>query len=209
MFSAAFPIGSFAYSHGIEAAVADGRLRDADAVRDWISVLVSRGSGWNDFVLFAQAYRATRLGDAVALGELAALATALAGSAERRDETLRLGEAYHAAARPWSEAPLLLDDRLPLPIAVGGVAAVVGLPLTDAATAHAHNFVSALVFAAVRLVPLGQSAWVPILRDLGPVITASGARAAEATLDDLGSAALVSDIAAMRHETLGTRLFRS
>ncbi len=42
-----------------------------------------------------------------------------------------------------------------------------------------------------------------------PVILATAARAARSTLDDLGSAGLMSDIAALRHETLQPRLFLS
>ena len=48
-----------------------------------------------------------------------------------------------------------------------------------------------------------------LFAELEPIILATAARAAKSTLDDLGSAAILSDIAAMRHETLGARLFIS
>ncbi|MEO9787514.1 MAG: urease accessory protein UreF, partial [Aurantimonas coralicida] len=54
-----------------------------------------------------------------------------------------------------------------------------------------------------------QSEAVRILRRLEPDIRVLAERAGGSTLDDLGSAALGSDIAALRHETLPTRLFRS
>ena len=213
LFSATFPTGSFAYSHGLEAAVAERIVTDAKAVCDWLDVLLSRGSGWNDLVLTALAHRAVSRGDTVELEELAALGTALSGSAERRHETLALGAAYLVAARPWTagaeEMPFDEASKVPLPVAAGAVAARASLPLGDCLVAYGHNFASALVSAAVRLVPLGQSEWVTILHDLTPAIVGNASRAVHATLDDLGSAAIVSDIAAMRHETLRTRLFRS
>ncbi|HEV7384050.1 MAG TPA: urease accessory UreF family protein, partial [Phenylobacterium sp.] len=76
-------------------------------------------------------------------------------------------------------------------------------------TAWLHAFAANLVSVAVRAVPLGQTAGVAVIAELEPVILTVAARAAASTLDDLGSSALLSDIAAMRHETLGVRLFIS
>ena len=53
--SPAFPVGGFAYSHGLERAIDDGVVASADEVREWIESLLVHGSGWNDAVLFAQA----------------------------------------------------------------------------------------------------------------------------------------------------------
>jgi urease accessory protein len=65
------------------------------------------------------------------------------------------------------------------------------------------------VQAAVRLVPLGQSDGVAALAALEGTVLATAARAATSTLDDLGSAAFMSEIMAMRHETQYSRVFRS
>ncbi len=202
--SPAFPVGAFGWSHGLEAAVAEGRLRDAGSVRDWIAALVTRGSGWNDLVLFAAAYRATAAEDETGLAEVGELALALAGSAERRAETAALGEAFAVAAAPWGEAA-----AAPYPVAVARVAAANGVPLGAALVAFAHGFAANLISVAVRLVPLGQSQAVRVSRELEPVLLAAAGQAEATSLDDLGQAALWSDIAAMRHETLQPRLFRS
>lgn len=206
--SPAFPIGAFAFSHGLEAAVEEGRLTDGEAVADWIDLLVTQGSGWNDLVLFAEAYRALAAGDGPRLSEVVDLARALAGSAERRGETLSLGDAFARSAAPWSagEDPVAGEAY---PIAVARVALAGGVALRPALEAFAHGFAANLVSAATRLVPLGQSAAMQALHRLEPVLLAAAARAAASTPDDLGSAAILSDIAAMRHETLTTRLFRS
>ncbi|MCQ0988265.1 urease accessory protein UreF [Jiella marina] len=211
LFSPAFPTGGFAYSHGVEAAVRGGRVTNGNAVFDWIGVVLSRGSGWNDLVLLAEAHRLTRAADGDGLLDLAELAFALSGSAERRMETLKLGTAFREAASSWTKGRSLLptDAEIAMPVAAGEVTALAGLPLRDALTAHAQNFAASLTSAAVRLVPLGQGEWVAVLHALAPLIAEAAERAAGSTLDDLGSAALMSDIAAMQHETLETRLFRS
>jgi urease accessory protein len=61
----------------------------------------------------------------------------------------------------------------------------------------------------VRLVPLGQTAGLRVLAALEPVVIATAEETKTATLDDIGGCAFRSDLAAMRHETQYTRLFRS
>jgi urease accessory protein len=72
-----------------------------------------------------------------------------------------------------------------------------------------QTFTSNLISAAVRLVPLGQTTGLQTLAALEPVILRTAAATSQATLDDLGGCAFRSDLAAMRHETQYTRLFRS
>ncbi len=206
--SPAFPVGAFAYSHGLETAVAEGRVRDGTALGDWIEVLLLDGSGWNDLVFLAEAHRLTLGGpDAAAISDLCDLARASAGSAERRLETSDLGLAFTEAAAPWgSEADA---QPRPYPVALGCLAAREGVPLAETLAAFAHAFAANLIGAAVRLVPLGQREGVGVAKRLEPVIETAARRAAASTLDDIGSAAILSDIAALRHETLQPRLFRT
>ena len=228
LFSPAFPIGGFAWSHGLEAAIAEHWLAAGHtspsapaAVAAWIETLLDRGSGWNDGVLLVEAFHAVFAGDRTRFDAVAELAEALAGSAERRAETLALGAAFAEAARPWTSDA---DARGPAmgeafarvepapfayPVAVGRLAAQAGLPLAETLAAFAHGFAASLVSVAVRLVPMAQSDAVAVLHRLEPAIADFAQKARRSTLDDLGSAALGSDIAAMRHETLSTRLFRS
>jgi urease accessory protein len=201
--SPAFPVGAFSYSHGLETVIRDGAIADADTLTAWIAGLIEHGSGWTDAVLFKAAWEA----DAHALAEVAELAAALAPSLERRRETLGQGEAFLIAARAWGPPPL--SGAVAYPVAVGAVTAAANIPLETALTAWLHAFAANLVSVAVRAVPLGQTDGVSVIADLEPVILAAASRAAASSLDGLGSAALLSDIAAMRHESLGVRLFIS
>ena len=75
--------------------------------------------------------------------------------------------------------------------------------------AYLQAFSNNLIAVAVRLVPLGQSKGLEVMRDLMPVISETAERALAASLDDLGSSTLLSDIASMKHETQYSRVFRS
>ncbi|EPR22790.1 urease accessory protein UreF [Agrobacterium sp. TS43] len=206
--SPAFPVGGFSYSGGLEKAVEDRRVGDAAALRDWLETLLRHGSLWNDAVFLAHAWRSA--GDAAVLSETTDLARALAGSAERYRETVLLGDAFVAAAGAWPHAVLdLLPKDVPYPIAVGAVAAGHAVPLRETIAAFLHGGASQIVSAGIRLGVAGQKDGVTILAASEAIIAAMAARAMQSTLDDLGSATIIADTAAMRHETQGTRLFRS
>lgn len=199
--SPTFPIGSFAYSHGTEQAIADGRLKTQLQVTEWISDLLERGSGWNDAVLFSLCWSEE-------IAPLNETALGLSGSAERYLETTQLGRAFAIAAAVWSGAAKPAA-AVAYPIAAGVACKDFGLPRELALIAFLQGFSAALVSVAVRLVPLGQTHGLAVLRALSPVIASVARRALSATPDDLGSATFHSDIAAMQHETLEPRIFRT
>jgi urease accessory protein len=74
---------------------------------------------------------------------------------------------------------------------------------------YLHAFCANLVSAAVRIVPLGQQAGLRVMAALEPVLIAVCEETRELSLDDIGSAAIRADLAAMHHETQYTRLFRT
>jgi urease accessory protein len=205
--SPAFPVGAFGYSHGLETAIREGAVRDAETLAAWIGGLVEFGGGWTDAVLFHAAWEASMGRDAQALAEVAELAEALAPSLERRRETLAQGEAFLVAARAWG--PPELNGQVAYPVAVGSAAACARISAPAALTAWLHAFAANLVSVAVRAIPIGQTDAVAVIAALEPVILATARRAGASTLDDLGACALLSDIAAMRHEILDGRLFAS
>jgi urease accessory protein len=211
MLSPAFPVGSFSYSHGLEWLIDGGRLPDAAAVEAWIADLLTLGSGWNDGVLRAEAWRAAEAGDAARLAAAAELGEALAASRERRLETSAQGAAFLAAVETAWPCPDLapLGGEAPYPVAVGAAAALHGIVLADALAAYLNALAANLVSVAVRLVPLGQRGGLAALAALHPVIAATAGRAEASSLADLGSATLLSEIAAMRHETQYSRVFRT
>ena len=205
--SPAFPVGAFAYSHGLERAIHDGVLRDRETLVEWLSDLLVSGSGWNDGVLLAESWREAVSGEPVCTAELA---EALAGSRERHMETMLQGEGFAQAVEAWAKAtPSGVRSDLSYPVAVGAAAARHNIELEPVLAAYFHAFASNLVQAAVRLIPLGQSDSVAAMAALEPVVSDLAVKASASSLDDLGSATLMSEIMAMRHETQYSRVFRS
>ncbi|MDZ4374291.1 MAG: urease accessory protein UreF [Phenylobacterium sp.] len=204
--SPAFPVGAFGYSHGLETAIREGKVTDARGLTGWIALLIEHGSGWTDAVLARAAWTAVTAEDYAALDEVAELGEALAPSLERRREAMAQGEAFLTAVAAWHPPPIV---RAPYAVAVGAAAGAAGIPLTPALTAWLHAFAANLVSVAVRAIPLGQTDAVAVIAALEPVILRTATLAAASSLDDLGQAAIVSDIASLRHETLDGRLFGS
>ena len=204
--SPAFPIGAFSYSHGLERAAGDGIVRNADDLHGWLESLLDCGTAWNDAVLVAEAWR--RAGNGGDLTELAELCAAMAGSAERHLETTAQGAAFSKYVAQWTPG-LALPDPCPYPVAFAASAGWAGLDLEATLAAFAQGFVSNQIQAGIRLSLLGQDAGVRLLHEFEPKIVAMAARAARASLDDLGGAAFTAEICAMNHEIQTTRLFRS
>ena len=208
--SPAFPTGGFAYSHGLEWAVEAGDIKTEGDLAAWLDDVLRHGAGRTDAILLRHAHRADAL---PALASVAELAAAAQPGRERQAETLGQGGAFALAAAVWG-APLLADllaadGPVPYPVAVGALAAAHGVAEDDAALGFLHAFTANLVSAAVRLVPLGQTAGLRVLARLEAAVADVTADSRAADLDDLGGACFRSDIAAMRHETQYTRLFRS
>lgn len=213
--SPAFPVGAFAYSHGLEWAVEAGDVTDAQSSENWIADCLLHGAGRNDAILLKCAFEAARAKDSATLHDIAELAVALQPSEERRLEATGQGNAFITAIKAawWTDALDLLkaswQGDVAYPVALGVAAAGHGLALRQTLDAFLLAFVSNIVSAVVRLGPIGQTDGQKIMASLLPSIQAVGAMAEKASLADLGGSALRADIASMKHETQYTRLFRS
>jgi len=181
-----------------------------------VRTVLHAGSGWNDAVLFVEAWRAALdPASPTRLEEIDALARACRGTAELALESEAQGTAFLATVRAGWPSPDLeaaasrLGEAVALPVAAGVACAAHGVGLDAALRAYLHATAANLVSAGVRLIPLGQTDGQRVLAALEADLLAVAFRAAGATLDDLGSAALGVDVASMQHETQYTRLFRS
>lgn len=213
--SPAFPVGAFAFSHGLELAVDRGWVRDRAGFEEWLADLTERGSLRNDLILLAAAWRGVTGDDAAALGETCALALALQPSAERRLEAVTQGNAFLATIeKAWpcenfTRMRLALGDDVGYPVAVGAVAAAHGVGCGGALIAYAIAFVSNLASVAIRLGLIGQTDGQRVVAALMPALERQAALASSTTLAEVGAATLRSDLASLAHETQYSRLFRS
>ncbi|MEM8539760.1 MAG: urease accessory UreF family protein [Pseudomonadota bacterium] len=198
--SPVFPTGGFAYSAGLEQAVAGQLVTDQQSLEDWIKLSISNGSLWNDAVIFCAAHRGE---------DVAELCLALCNAAERRKEMLDQGAAFYDAATHWFEETALSSRETPLPVLVAQAAALADIDAQSAIAAYLHTFASNQLQCSIRLSVTGQNGAAQILAGLEPHIQEAAKRATTSTLDDLGTLTFMADIAAMNHETLQPRLFLS
>jgi urease accessory protein len=213
--SPAYPVGAFAYSGAIEWAVGAGDITDAETLQHWLETMLTEGTGLNDGIFFAHAYRAVTDDDDVALREAAELAAAFVPTRERHLETTTLGRAFVDVTRAAWPCPALeklrhlWHDPPAYPVAVGVACAGHSIPLRPALQAFLTAIVSNWVSAGLRLIPLGHTESQRLLNALEPAVAIATQRGFAAKLDDLSSATFRADIASARHETQYTRLFRS
>jgi urease accessory protein len=216
--SPGFPIGSFSFSHGLEAAATSGAVRDRDSLQLWINAILASGAGRMDADILRDAHRASAAGDIGALSDANRRGIAFRATAETRLETTAHGEAFLSTCRAawpnpvfdcWAKGISERDEAVCYAAAVGAAAAQAGIPLDFALLGYLQALASTLVSAGLRLGIIGQTDGQRILAALEPVIAAAVSGALTRDPDAFGSATFAVELASMAHETQYTRLFRS
>ncbi|MCC2098876.1 MAG: urease accessory protein UreF [Hyphomicrobiales bacterium] len=217
--SPAYPVGAYAYSHGLETAIEKGAVSNAGNLEGWLDDILHHGSGWNDALLIAEAFRladaSKKEADAGALADLARLASAITGTAELQQESLQQGQAFLEVTRKAWPHPLLdtltaaIGANTAYPVCFGIAAAVHGCDESQAINGYLFAMVANWVSAAVRMNVIGQTAGQQIAAGIAAKIEAVTASVQQATMDDLGGCSFLSDIASFHHESQNARLFRS
>jgi len=216
--SPGFPVGSFSFSHGLEAAAASGVVRDRYSLQLWLSAIVASGGGRIDADILRDAYRASLAGDIGALVDANRRGVAYRATAETRLETTAQGETFLATCRAawpnpvldcWAEGISASGEAVCYAAAIGAATAQAGVPLDSALLGYLQALASNLVSAGLRLGMIGQTDGQRILAALEPVIAAAVGGALTRGRGSFGSATFAVELASMDHETQYTRLFRS
>jgi urease accessory protein len=192
--SPALPVGAFAYSQGLEPAVAAGWVHDEPTAGDWMAGLLEHSLGGLEVPLLLRLHRAWVKGDREDVARWNDLGRAARATRELQAEDRRLGAAL-ARVLEVNMFALACQDW--------------GIPPTPAACALLFAWAESQVAAAVRLVSLGQSAGQRILSRLGQAIPAVVQTGLALPDDDIGQGALGLALASAWHETQYTRIFRS
>lgn len=210
--SAALPIGAFAYSQGLEQAVALGDVKCQASSCGWIAGMLERSVLSLDVPVFARLHRAFTSEQVADARRWNDYLFAARGSAELRAEERQTGSALMrllsregvTRAEPW-----LTHPRVTLAAGFALASVVWSAPLTEAALAYVFAWAEAQVGAATRLIPLGQT---DAQRTLSQLVD-SAARGIDAALergdDQLSSSTPGQLLLSALHETQYSRLFRS
>lgn len=227
--SPALPIGGFHFSQALEYAVEAKWVRDEATALDWIAGLAQHALGTLDLPVLARLHAAWASADRQAVAHWNAFLLAARETEELRAEDRHMGEALQKILRElaaaddlpagtlldWSTdlAPGLSPDLSPGRF---GYAAMFSLacvrwtvPVAEAVQAYSWTWAENQVLAAIKLVPLGQTAGQRILHVLIPRLATIAAAALALEDEDLGVCAVLQGMASAWHESQYTRLFRS
>ncbi|MFS2168075.1 urease accessory protein UreF [Variovorax sp. Varisp62] len=209
--SPALPVGGFSYSEGIEAAVewagVDSEAKAAEWIADQLHLSFARG----DLAAFAQAIAAWRANDLPRIRELNQWVISTRESAEFFLQTEQMGRSFvewlklHHA----DTADVFADLPASYPIAFAFAVGRTGATVHDGCLAFAFGWAENMVAAAVKAVPLGQSAGQRILGRLAQEIPDAVTRAMALGDDQRQAFAPLLAVLSARHETQYSRLFRS
>jgi urease accessory protein len=213
--SPALPVGGFSYSEGLEAAVESGRVGTEAQAATWLVDQLQLALARSDLAVLARALPAWRRGDGPTVTELNDWVLCTRETHELRQQTMQMGRSM----LEWLKNRDAADSRLSVlaalapapawPIAFALAAAQTEATSREALLAFAFGWAEAMVQAALKAVPLGQSAGQRILAALAEQIPAAvdGALA----LPDSARQAFAPMLAILsaQHETQYSRLFRS
>ena len=219
--SSSLPVGSFAYSQGMEYAVERGWISDEASARAWITGLLRHSQAFQDMPLLLRLYRAWESGNAAELQRWNARLLAAREARELRTEELNVGMALARllvdlgvtrAGATSSGQVAMMTDGVPPPgyLAMFALACVEwNIPPRDAVCGYLWSWCQNQVTAAIKLVPLGQTAGQRILQTLIESIPAAADQAFALEDEDIGFTAPGLALASARHEGQYTRLFLS
>jgi urease accessory protein len=214
--SPALPVGGFSYSEGLEPAVESGHVSNEASARAWLLDQLALALGRADLAVVAQAFNAWLQHDAARIEALNAWVRRSRETSELRQQTEQMGRSLVEWLRNGDAAR---DDRLSTlaalkpaptwPVAFALAAARSGAPLREALVAHAFGWAENMVQAALKAVPLGQSAGQRILAALSAQIPAVVELAITTGDDERQAFTPMLAILSAQHETQYSRLFRS
>ncbi|MGQ0802034.1 MAG: urease accessory protein UreF [Pseudomarimonas sp.] len=216
--SATLPVGAFSHSLGMEAAFAGGLIHDAAAAEAWIADYVSEVWLYGEAPLWCALFAAWEGTDDVAVNEWNTRLLVSRETSELRMECEQTGRSLRQwlLALPNVEGLNELQRELLRgldPLAYGSVHALsarcLGLDRAGGLHALVWSLLENLVMAAIKLVPLGQTAGQSMLRRLALRVPAWVAEASTIPAAETRNFSPMLAILSSRHETQYSRLFRS
>ena len=195
-FSSSFPIGSYAYSHGLEAMIEDKIIKNEEDIVDFIQSIVVHGTCKNDLIFLKSTYEGDELND---------LALAMCSSKERKIETLAMGNAFMKILKEsWK---FELPANMAYPICLGKAGLHFKIPVELTSLFYLQSFTSNLINICVKHVPLGQKIGQDCIVNTMPIIKNVAEKIKDFSLEDLGGICFNADIYSIKHEYLTSRVY--
>lgn len=209
--SPALPVGGFSYSEGLEAAVEWAGVKDEATAADWLVDQLHLVLARSDLAVVASAIQAWRRADVARVQMLNAWMLATRESAEFLLQTEQMGRSFVEWLKLHHDDAAAAFDGLPVtyPVAFAFAAARSGASVRDGCLAYAFGWAENMTAAAVKAVPLGQSAGQRMLARLAREMPAIVDVAMGMDDDERQAFSPMLSVLSARHEAQYSRLFRS
>ena len=195
-FSSSFPIGSYAYSHGLEALIDDKKIKNKDNVKEFLDALLFYGTLRNDYIFMKSIYKGEEINE---------LILASASSKERQIEMIDMGNSFRKIMKDSWELSLPENTSFIYCLAKAGLH--FNIKFDDLIKFYLQSFISNLINVCVKHIPMsqkdGQSLNVIFINQIQEFLSHSD----KLTLKDIGSSFFIGDIFAIKHEYLDSRIY--
>jgi urease accessory protein len=220
LISPTFPVGAFSYSQGLEFACDEGVITNLQTAQLWITDMLHESVAQLEAPLAHRMLIAAHVSNLNALNQWNDEFLCLRETQELRAETLQMGYSFKRIASElgaWREVDFLLmndkalpeENALSYPCAFAWACASWDIASDEALKGYVWAWCENQVMAAIKAVPLGQTAGQQILAHLAAQIDAVAARAITMLDEDICNVTPGLAIASSKHETQYSRLFRS
>lgn len=212
LISPALPVGAYAYSAGLEYAVDTGWVSSEEKANDWIVGQLEHNLSTLDVPVLVRLYKTWQEHSIEMVKYWSRFLLASRESSELLAEDRHLGNAL-AQLLPElgiEEAISWRGDQQASFAAMFTLGAVHwNIPVEEAAHGYLWAWSENQVAAAIKLIPLGQTAGQRILSDVIDVLPAVVKKGLLLADDDIGAVSPSVAMACAKHETQYSRLFRS
>ena len=195
-FSSSFPIGSYAYSHGLEALIDDKKIKNNNDVKEFLDALLFYGTLRNDYIFMKSIYKGEEINELI-LGS--------ASSKERQIEMIDMGNSFRKIMKDSWELSLPENTSFIYCLAKAGL--YFDIKFDDLIKFYLQSFISNLINVCVKHIPMsqkdGQSLNVIFLNQIQDFLNQSD----KLTIKDIGTTFFIGDIYAIKHENLDSRIY--
>ena len=195
-FSSSFPVGSYAYSHGLEAIIDNKLIKNKNDVEEFLNALLFNGTLRNEYIFIKSVYEGKEINN---------LILSSASSKERQIEMVDMGNSFRKIMKQsWD---LELTENTAFTYCLSKAAIHFNIKFEYLIKFYLQSFISNLINVCVKHIPIsqkdGQKLNVIYINKIQDFLQESE----KLSLEDIGSTFFIGDLFSIKHENLETRIY--
>jgi len=195
-FSSSFPVGSYAYSHGLEAIIDNKLIKNKNDVEEFLNALLFNGTLRNEYIFIKSIYEGKEIND---------LMLSSASSKERQIEMVDMGNSFRKIMKQsWD---FELAENTAFTYCLTKAAIHFNIKFDYLIKFYLQSFISNLINVCVKHIPIsqkdGQKLNVIFINQIQDFLQKSE----KLNLEDIGSTFFIGDLFSIKHENLETRIY--